>query len=98
MLEKRLKEEKTLVEKLEKQLKPADLEAAAKKTGAEQMTAATDELTKELTTLQGDDPLVQPVVDGQAVADVVSGWTGIPVGKMDLDGDQDRAQAGRQAE
>jgi type VI secretion system protein VasG len=28
---------------------------------------------------------VQPVVDRQAVAEVVSGWTGIPVGKMVLD-------------
>jgi type VI secretion system protein VasG len=28
---------------------------------------------------------VQPVVDGQSVAEVVSGWTGIPIGKMVLD-------------
>jgi type VI secretion system protein VasG len=37
---------------------------------------------KELRNLQGETPLVQPVVDGQAVAEVVSGWTGIPLGKM----------------
>jgi type VI secretion system protein VasG len=42
-------------------------------------------LQKELGQLQGDSPLVQPVVEGQAVAEVVSGWTGIPVGKMVLD-------------
>src|SRR5204862_2120723 len=41
--------------------------------------------TDQLVKLQGDDPLVQPVVDGQAVAEVVSGWTGIPIGKMVLD-------------
>lgn len=39
-------------------------------------------LDKELTTLQGEEPLVFPVVGGQSVAEVVSGWTGIPVGKM----------------
>jgi type VI secretion system protein VasG len=40
------------------------------------------EKEKELRNLQGETPLVQPVVDGQAVAEVVSGWTGIPLGKM----------------
>jgi type VI secretion system protein VasG len=47
-----------------------------------------DELTgfrRELTALQGESPLVQPVVDRHAVAEVISGWTGIPVGKMVLD-------------
>src|SRR5262249_2143389 len=39
----------------------------------------------ELRQLQGEAPLIQPVVDRQAVAEVVSGWTGIPVGKMVLD-------------
>jgi type VI secretion system protein VasG len=46
---------------------------------------AKDELAKlenELTTLQGEEPLVLPVVGGQAVAEVVSGWTGVPIGKM----------------
>ncbi|MBL8350405.1 MAG: type VI secretion system ATPase TssH [Burkholderiaceae bacterium] len=35
--------------------------------------------------LQGDEPLVHPVVDGQAVAEVVATWTGIPVGSMVAD-------------
>jgi type VI secretion system protein VasG len=39
---------------------------------------------KELVQFQGETPLVQPVVDSQAVAEVVSGWTGIPIGKMVL--------------
>jgi len=39
-------------------------------------------LDKELRTLQGETPLLSPVVDSQAVAEVVSGWTGIPLGKM----------------
>ncbi len=37
---------------------------------------------KELETLQGEQPLVLPYVSGQAIAEVVSSWTGIPVGKM----------------
>jgi type VI secretion system protein VasG len=40
------------------------------------------EKEKQLKQLQGETPLVQPVVDSQAVAEVVSGWTGIPLGKM----------------
>ena len=37
---------------------------------------------KELTELQGDDPLVLPLVDTQAVSTIVSEWTGIPLGRM----------------
>ncbi len=40
------------------------------------------ELTAELDGVQGDDPLVPVCVDGSVVASVISGWTGIPVGKM----------------
>ncbi|RDI29486.1 type VI secretion system protein VasG [Pseudacidovorax intermedius] len=36
----------------------------------------------ELTTLQGESPLILPTVDYQAVAAVVGDWTGIPVGRM----------------
>jgi type VI secretion system protein VasG len=35
-----------------------------------------------LRTLQGEEPLIHPVVDGQAVAEVVASWTGIPTGRM----------------
>jgi type VI secretion system protein VasG len=35
-----------------------------------------------LTALQGENPLVLPIVDYQAVAAVVGDWTGIPVGRM----------------
>jgi type VI secretion system protein VasG len=38
-----------------------------------------------LTALQGEQPLVFPVVDGQAVAEVVQAWTGIPTGRMRSD-------------
>ena len=36
----------------------------------------------QLTTLQGETPLILPTVDYQAVAAVVGDWTGIPVGRM----------------
>jgi len=39
-------------------------------------------LMNELTELQGDNPLIQVNVDGQAIAEVVANWTGIPIGKM----------------
>jgi type VI secretion system protein VasG len=38
--------------------------------------------TSDLRALQGEEPLIYPVVDGQAVAEVVAGWTGIPTGRM----------------
>jgi len=38
--------------------------------------------TSELRQLQGESPLMQVCVDAQTIAEVVSGWTGIPVGKM----------------
>lgn len=36
----------------------------------------------ELDELQGENALILPIVDAQAVATVVGDWTGIPVGKM----------------
>ncbi|MFL6468848.1 MAG: AAA family ATPase, partial [Pyrinomonadaceae bacterium] len=42
-------------------------------------------LNAELHAIQGEDPLMQPVVTGQSVAEVISGWTGIPIGKMVAD-------------
>jgi type VI secretion system protein VasG len=39
-------------------------------------------LNGELEELQGDDPLVPVSVDAELVGQVISGWTGIPVGKM----------------
>lgn len=39
-------------------------------------------LHEDLRTLQGETPLIFPVVDGQAVAEIVESWTGIPAGRM----------------
>jgi type VI secretion system protein VasG len=40
------------------------------------------ELQTRLHELQGEQPLILPSVDAQAVASVVADWTGIPVGRM----------------
>ena len=39
-------------------------------------------LEKELADLQGDSPLVQIAVESQTISEVISGWTGIPTGRM----------------
>ena len=39
-------------------------------------------LQDALALLQGEDPLILPTVDEQAVASVVQDWTGVPVGRM----------------
>jgi type VI secretion system protein VasG len=41
-----------------------------------------DRLAKELSEMQGEEPLVPLFVDARTVASVISDWTGIPVGKM----------------
>lgn len=40
------------------------------------------DLQQRLSALQGENPLILPTVDYQAVASVVADWTGIPVGRM----------------
>ena len=40
------------------------------------------DIIEQLQQQQQDDPLVLPLVDSRAIANVVSDWTGIPVGKM----------------
>lgn len=40
------------------------------------------QLNEELETVQGETPMMQVCVTSQAIAEVISGWTGIPVGKM----------------
>ncbi len=40
------------------------------------------QLNDELQQVQGETPLMQPFVTSQTIAEVISGWTGIPIGKM----------------
>ncbi|HKV51458.1 MAG TPA: type VI secretion system ATPase TssH [Gemmatimonadaceae bacterium] len=65
------------------------LEAGAGKNGGGDGTKAhRDELggfQDRLGTLQGETPLVRVCVDAGIVGEVISGWTGIPVGKMQRD-------------
>jgi len=42
-------------------------------------------LGAKLRDLQGEEPLIFPVVDGQAMAAIVESWTGIPAGRMQSD-------------
>ncbi|NQD76051.1 type VI secretion system ATPase TssH [Pseudomonas sp. CM27] len=60
---------------LVEQLKALDAENDA---DAHQLNA----LRAELARVQGDQPLVHALVDSGAIAQVISGWTGIPLGKM----------------
>jgi type VI secretion system protein VasG len=49
------------------------------------LRAELDGLKSELAAMQGENPLVQYEVNGQTVAEVISAWTGIPVGRMVAD-------------
>ena len=51
----------------------------------EKLRGELEGLNTELGEIQGETPLMQVCVDGQGVADVVAGWTGIPVGRMVTD-------------
>jgi type VI secretion system protein VasG len=48
----------------------------------DELRAELADLNGRLEALQGEDPLVPVCVDGVLVGQVISGWTGIPVGKM----------------
>jgi type VI secretion system protein VasG len=56
--------------------------AAAPALNPEVSTESLAKLEAELEALQGDEPLMRVCVDTQTVSEVISGWTGIPVGKM----------------
>lgn len=50
--------------------------------GVTKQRADLDRLNEELEKTQGESPLMQACVTSQTIAEVISGWTGIPVGKM----------------
>ena len=88
-LETRWEAEKGLVEQiriLRDQIEKTHAALKAKgQTDSPEVAASLRELdarTAELHRLQGESPLVQVCVDAQTIAEVVAGWTGIPVGKM----------------
>jgi type VI secretion system protein VasG len=59
--------------------------AAQPATDAPELRAELEKLNAELDALQGDSPLMRVCVDTQIVGEVISAWTGIPVGKMQQD-------------
>jgi type VI secretion system protein VasG len=89
-LEKRWEEEKKQAGEIQSLTAKLDAHRSAKPDGKERLTAKQEEESRaslskqeaQLAELQGEEPLVLPVVGGQAIASVVSGWTGIPLGKM----------------
>jgi type VI secretion system protein VasG len=92
-LDERWKDEKQRVEeirKLSEQLEKLHTEAQGKdgskpaEPSAEftKLQAELDAKTDALRKLQGENPLMQICVDSQTIAEVIAGWTGIPVGKM----------------
>jgi type VI secretion system protein VasG len=54
----------------------------ADQSAADALRTEYNDAMSELETLQGESPLVRPFVDASIVGEVISGWTGIPVGKM----------------
>ncbi|MCS6996978.1 MAG: type VI secretion system ATPase TssH [Casimicrobiaceae bacterium] len=90
VLERRWNEEKALVKDI------LDLRAKLRGSGNGRIDAAPPaedaerqamleqlrDLQNRLASMQGDEPLILPAVDAQAVASVVADWTGIPVGRM----------------
>jgi type VI secretion system protein VasG len=92
--QKRWEQEKQLVAQIAAIRQKLEQNAAPKKEGSKEasvsltpqevttLQADLAKLNKELTDLQGENPLLQPCVDAQAIAQVISAWTGIPVGRM----------------
>ena len=78
-LKERLDRERTLVDEIRKQLPEAEKAAG---TGDPTRREELTRLRAELGRLQGESPLVYPVVDGAVIGQIVAGWTGVPVGKM----------------
>jgi type VI secretion system protein VasG len=88
-LEARFAEESKLVEQIRAEratlmsaVEPADGVVPLPEAEQETLRAKLVGLEKQLKQVQGESPLVSPCVDGQAIAEVVAGWTGIPVGRM----------------
>ena len=71
--------EKGLTEKI--QAARGELEAGSAD-GARRDASGVQSLMRELRELQGETPMVPVQVDGHVVAEIVAGWTGIPLGKM----------------
>jgi type VI secretion system protein VasG len=61
---------------------PAEMAAAPTDGNAAALREELARLDAELRAVQGESPLMQVCVDAEIVGEVISAWTGIPVGKM----------------
>ena len=82
--EARFAQEKELVGKIHAELDKVEALAADDPARADAV-ATLNALRGELKALQGFEPMIIPVVDSSAVAQIIAGWTGIPVGRMVAD-------------
>lgn len=80
-LEQRWERERELVKQLIALLDAVESPDGTASTDAEQVS----QLRQQLSDLQADSPMLHALVDASAVADVIAGWTGIPVGRMVAD-------------
>ena len=83
-LNEELQTEQQTRESLEQQWK-RELELVEKLGALSTDTPNADEISAvraELSSVQGEQPLVHALVDGGTIGEVISGWTGIPLGKM----------------
>lgn len=81
-LDARWAEEKALVARARALRDEIDAKLAAEPDAIPALRRDLAAASEALKALQGEQPLVHPVVDGHAVAEVVETWTGIPVGRM----------------
>ena len=58
------------------------VEEAAKPVDVAAVRAQLAQAESDLAALQGETPMIRVAVDAQIIGEVISGWTGIPVGKM----------------
>ncbi len=83
VLQQRWQQETELVEQikaLRQSIRQCDLETSPDTYSEERMQLLT--LEAELDQIQQNDPLLKVEVDSQTICDVISGWTGIPTGRM----------------
>ncbi|QDH16324.1 type VI secretion system ATPase TssH [Swingsia samuiensis] len=79
--EARLAQEKDVVHALMELRLEAEKEGADSAEAREKAIALSDELKN----LQGESPMIHPVVDAQVVAEIVENWTGVPARRMRSD-------------
>jgi len=87
VLQERFEKERDLVMKIRDLRTKLEGEAPAETTGEvplnrESLRNDLDRANAELILMQGEAPLMRVCVDAHIVGEVISGWTGIPVGKM----------------